>query len=60
MSAPVSVTNGDVAAQSGSVCRIRDNSGFEGIESRELTEPDAAGVPRDQIVPVEQVRSKTS
>ena len=35
------------------VCRIRDNSGIEGIESRELTEHDlAAGVLRDQIVSI--------
>ena len=37
----------------GYVCRIRDNSGIEGIESRELTEHDlAAGVLRDQIVSI--------
>ena len=42
-----------MAAKSSYVCRIRDNSGFEGIESRELTEQDlAVGVLRDQIVSI--------
>ena len=48
-----SLFNQIVAAKSSYVCRIRDNSGFEGIESRELTEHDlAAGVLRDQIVSI--------
>lgn len=48
-----SLFNQIVAAKSSYVCRIRDNSGIEGIESRELTEHDlAAGVLRDQIVSI--------
>jgi len=48
-----SLFNQIVAAKSSYVCRIRDNSGIEGIESRELTEQDlAAGVLRDQIVSI--------
>ncbi len=48
-----SLFNQIVAAKSSYVCRIRDNSGFDGIESRELTEQDlAAGVLRDHIVSI--------
>jgi hypothetical protein len=43
--------DGDVAAKSSDVCRIRDDSGFEGVESRELSEHDLADrVLRDERV----------
>ena len=45
------VFNAIVAAGSSYVCRLRDNSAYEIIEQRELTEADlAAGILSDQVV----------
>jgi len=47
--------NAIVAAQSSYVCRLRDNSAYEVVESRALTAADrAAGVLSDQIVSIGQ------
>ena len=47
--------NAIVKANSSYVCRLRDNSAYEVVESRELTEADqAAGVLSDEIVSIGQ------
>jgi IS4 transposase len=50
--------NAIVAANSSYVCRLRDNSAYEVLEERELTEADrAAGVLSDQIVHFSQSKA---
>lgn len=51
--------NAVVAKQSSYVCRLRDNSVYETVESRELADTDrAAGVLSDQVIKIGQGQSK--
>jgi len=52
--------NSIVAAQSSYACRLRDNSAYEILEQRELTEADvAAGILSDQVIRIGQQTGKS-